>query len=69
MRSLLGFLGGLIVGYLTLGLVLYVSPSFFRPLFGKSFGVVMLYSAWPAVFGAAGVWAARGRRLPSESPE
>ena len=70
MRALLGFVGGLIVGYLTLGLVLYVFPSFLRPLFQESFGVVMLFSAWPLVFGAAGVWAAPrlGRRLPSESP-
>ncbi len=72
MRSLLGFLGGLIVGYLTLGLVLYVFPSFLRPLWEGPLGpyaVLMLFSAWPLVFGAAGAWAAPrlGRRLPSES--
>ncbi len=70
MRSLLGFVGGLIVGFLTLGVVLYVFPSFLRPLFGEPFGIVLLYSAWPLVFGTAGVWVAPrlGRRLPSESP-
>ena len=68
-RSLLGFVGGLIVGYLTLGLVAYVFPSFLRPLGTEPFGVVILYSAWPAVFGAAGVWAATklGKR-PSPEP-
>ena len=72
MRSLLGFVGGLIVGYLTLGLVLYVFPSFLRLLFGEPFGLVMLYSAWQLLLGAVGVWVAtrlEGKRLTSEPPE